>query len=290
MAFPAVDADGSSHHLDQLLADRQAEPGAAVLARGGSVGLHEGREQRRDLIRPYPDSRIGDGEAKGCRAVLLPFERRIQRHFSPFSELDGIGGKIGQHLAQAVGIAAQQRRNFRRHARNEAEPLALAWTRKKLNGVLDRLAQIEVQMLQSDLLGLDLGKVQNVIDKSQQGPPAVLRHCGVSPLLRSEVRFPEQLKHANDAVHRRADFVAHVGQKAALRPIGGFRALAGANQLRLVSFPLGNLLRNSSHSNQLAGLVADGKSPVPNPFLLPFRRSDAVFRVDLLSLYLSCKQ
>jgi len=37
--------------------------------------------------------------------------------------------------------------------------------------------------------------------------------------------------HADDAVHRRADFVAHVGQKLALGTVGGFRALLGAPPL-----------------------------------------------------------
>ena len=94
---------------------------------------------------------------------------------------------------------------------------------------------------------------------------ATLAYCS---LLRGEVCFQQQLNHADDAVHRRADFVAHVGQKAALRPIGGVGALAGVNQFLLVALLLGNLLGNSDDPNQLPGLVANGKSPVPDPFLL----------------------
>ena len=172
----------------------------------------------------------------------------------------------------------------------EGESFRARLDAQKLDDVLDSVAQVEAQILKDDLPRLDLGKVQDVVDEGQQSPPAVLSHGGVSPLLRSEVCFQKQLNHADDAVHRRADFVAHVGQKTALRPIGGIGALAGVNQLPLVAFPLGNLLRNSDDSNQLPVLVANGKSPVADPFLLPVRCSYAVFRVDGFSLYLPRKQ
>ena len=48
---------------------------------------------------------------------------------------------------------------------------------------------------------------------------------------RVEVGVEHQLGHADDAVHGRADLVAHVGQELALGPAGGLRLLARLLQL-----------------------------------------------------------
>ena len=103
-------------------------------------------------------------------------------------------------------------------------------------------------------------------------------------MLGVQVRFQKQLNHAQDAVHGGADFVAHVGQKTALGKIGGLGGLAGANQLRLAELALGDVFRNADDSNQFAGLVANGKGPVPDPFFLPAGRSNAEFRFTGLPL------
>ena len=150
--------------------------------------------------------------------------------------------------------------------------------------------RLKLSILQCDLPRLDLGKVQDVVDEGQQSPPAVLSHVCEAPLLRRKVCVHKELKHAQDAIHGGADFVAHVGQETALRPIGGIRGFPGVNQFLLVAFLLGDLLRNSDDSNQLSGLVANRKSPVSDPFLLPVRCSYAVFRFDRFSLYLPRKQ
>ena len=47
------------------------------------------------------------------------------------------------------------------------------------------------------------------------GSPAAVRQTGVQ----------RQLGEADDGVHRRADFVAHVGQKGALGDVGGLRCI-----------------------------------------------------------------
>ena len=62
------------------------------------------------------------------------------------------------------------------------------------------------------------------------------------------------------------------------------------NQFRLVALPFGNLLRDSDDPNQLPGLVANGKGPVADPFLLPIGRSYAVFRFERFSLDLRRQQ
>jgi hypothetical protein len=51
------------------------------------------------------------------------------------------------------------------------------------------------------------------------------------PLPRSQLGRLQQLGHADDAVHRRADLVAHARQKLALGAAGALRRLLGARSL-----------------------------------------------------------
>ena len=95
-----------------------------------------------------------------------------------------LAAEIGQHLAQAVGVAAQKRRNFRRQRVMDAKPLRARLDAQKLDDVLDRVAQVEAQILQDDLPRLDLGKVQDIVDEGQQGAPAASappRQIAVAP-------------------------------------------------------------------------------------------------------------
>ena len=50
-----------------------------------------------------------------------------------------------------------------------------------------------------------------------------------------------QVGHADDAVHRSANFVAHVGQELALRAVGRFGGFFGPLQIRLRLFAVGNI-------------------------------------------------
>ena len=64
-AVPAArtfDPDRASHQFRQLLADRQAQPGAAVLARGAGVGLRERLEEAALALFIQPDAGIAHGE------------------------------------------------------------------------------------------------------------------------------------------------------------------------------------------------------------------------------------
>ena len=126
LAGSAVDADCAAHHLDQLFGDGEPEPGAAIAAGGGSVGLEERGEERRDLFRSDADAGIGDGEANRGAAVAEALEAGVEGDVAAVGELDGVGGKVGEYLAQAVGIAAQERGILGEMRASMHSPLALA--------------------------------------------------------------------------------------------------------------------------------------------------------------------
>ena len=93
--------------------------------------------------------------------------------------------------------------------------------------------QREGDRLQGEFAGLDFGEVQNIVEDPQQ------RLCGrpgqgqVFPLLGGEVGVQQKVRHAQDAVHGRADFVAHVGEELTLGTIGRFCGYAGLDLRRL---------------------------------------------------------
>ena len=55
----------------------------------------------------------------------------------------------------------------------------------------------------------------------------------VSALLRCELGATQQFGHADDAIHRRADLMAHIGQERAFGPVGLLGQLLGITQLLL---------------------------------------------------------
>ena len=67
--------------------------------------------------------------------------------------------------------------------------------------------------------------------------------CGFQAisLFRGELCVQRQVGHADDAVQRRPDLVAHVGKKFALGLVGHFRRVLGQAHLLLRPYTLGHL-------------------------------------------------
>ena len=78
----------------------------------------------------------------------------------------------------------------------------------------------KITVLQFQLAGLDLRKVKNVIDDRQQVPPGSVDLLQPFSLRRRDAIALQQVGKAKDGIHRRADFVAHVGQEGALGLVG----------------------------------------------------------------------
>ena len=71
-----------------------------------------------------------------------------------------------------------------------------------------------------------------------------------------------QINQSQDSVHGRPQLVAHVGQEAALRLVGGFRH--GAGQLQLFFGPLlfREIAKNQHHAPHRTIVVADRRAAV----------------------------
>ena len=109
----ALEPDAPAHQLDQPAADREAEARAAVLARGGHVGLRERLEQLRRLLRRHADAGVAHGELE-LHLLAGAFELfDVEPDLAVLGELDRVVDEVGQNLAEAQRVAEQMLRECR---------------------------------------------------------------------------------------------------------------------------------------------------------------------------------
>ncbi|MFO1298247.1 MAG: hypothetical protein U1F25_18475 [Rubrivivax sp.] len=96
------------------------------------------------------------------------------------------------------------------------------------------------------MAGLDLRQVEHVVDQRQQVLPGDIDL--LEPLCaaqRGRVVAPQQVRQADDRVHRRADLMAHVGQEARLRAAGPLGLVARG----LVALLLGHVAQDGGEQD-----------------------------------------
>jgi len=197
-----------------------------------------------------PDADAGVGDAKPDHGVVVRLLDEGAPHddLAALGELHGVAGKIREDLPQTSGVAARPHRKLRLRQVGQLQALAVGAFREQLEHVLHGDAQLEVDLLQVDLAGLDLGEVQNIVDDRQEPFPGSADRLGVLPLHRGEPGVEQQPGHADDAVHRSADLVTHGGEKRALGAIGFLGGgprfpgrVHGTRQFSLGLFELGDV-------------------------------------------------
>jgi len=214
-------ADRAAHHLRKLLRDGKPQPRAAVLTRRRGVRLTELREEQSHLLLGDPYPRIAHREAEQRVAVALFHQRDSRLHFPFVRELHRVAHEVGEDLPQTPRIAAKQHGNVRIDAAQQLDPLLLGAHRQRQDKVVHEAGQIEVEDLEVELSGLYLGEVQNIVDEREERFRADPDDLGIPPLLLGQVRIEQQTGHPDDAVHGRADLVAHVCEEFALGNAGG---------------------------------------------------------------------
>src|SRR5262245_63652985 len=91
---------------------------------------------------------------------------------------------------------------------------------KRRHGIVKGVAQVEGDALQVELTRLDLREVEDIVDNCQKMIGGRIRQSKITALLRGQIGVECQVSHADDAVERRTDLVAHVREKLALGPAG----------------------------------------------------------------------
>jgi len=75
--------------------------------------------------------------------------------------------------------------------------------------------------IEGQLAGIDLREVEDVVDDGEQRIARFDDDLGEGALARVELGLGQQLGHAEHAVHRRADLMAHIGEEFRFRTVGG---------------------------------------------------------------------
>ena len=169
---------------------------------------------------------------------------------SPFSvNLTALPTRFVSTCRSRPGSPRERVRHVVPDQAQELEPLGVRGLGEGAEHLAHGAPQVEVDLLEVDAAGLDLREVEDVVDDLEQRPPRLVDHLGVLALLGGERRVEQQAGHADDAVHRRADLVAHVGHELRLEPRGLERRLARAHQHV-------DALRGEHHAGDVAVLVA----------------------------------
>ena len=160
------------------------EPGAAIAARRGRIGLHERPENLPLLVlagcRCRCRRRVNFSAASSS---VQPGRARRRRSLRPFGELDGVADQIDEDLPQASGIADERVGHVRHDAARQLEAFLVRARRQQADGVLDDVAESERDALERQLARLDLREVEDVVDEREQRLARVLDRAQVVALL-----------------------------------------------------------------------------------------------------------
>ena len=110
---------------------------------------------------------------------------------------------------------------------------------------------------------LDLGEVEDVVDDGEERFAAGAQGLDVLVLRGRELRLEQQAGHADDAVHRRADFVAHVGEELGLGAVAGLGHVLGLDELVLVLAALGDVAPGQGVDELAVDLGCDRRRSPP---------------------------
>ena len=219
----ALGRDVAAHQLGEPAHDREAEPGAAEAARGRGIRLRERLEQALAALLVDADAGIGDREAHRGAAAADRRRRGAHRDAAVLGEFQRIAEKIEQDLPHARRVADQRvvRAGLDRAGQHQA--LRGRLRLERAHHAVDQAGEREDRGLELEPAGLDLGEVEHVVDDAQQRVRRVAHRRDGAALRRIEPLPVEHLHHAEHAVHRRADLVAHGGEEGRLRLVGGLR-------------------------------------------------------------------
>ena len=249
----------------------------------------------------HADAAVRHAEPQDGVTVCLRLGYDGHHHFAVFRELDGVPDEIRDDLAKAVGVAHQGVRHVGTDVIGQFQSLQLCPRRQQLERRGEAVAQVERDDIDGELAGLDLREVEDVVDDGQQRLGGRLDHVQIVALLGSEVRGERELRHANDAVQRRANLVAHVGQEFALRAVGGFCRILRASPFHDLclegpvgagdffqarsqcirgALSLGDVGDNPGEADQFTRGVPDLEPPGTNPPDLAVGPHDAILHVQ----------
>ncbi|MCY1512834.1 hypothetical protein D9M68_473100 [compost metagenome] len=230
LAFHALHAQAPAHQFHQPLADGQAQAGAAIALGHRLAGLGEALEDLRLHLRGDADAVVGDADAQALRVGLFLQQLHLHQDLSVLGELHRVGQQVAQHLAQellgAVALAAYPRVE----ARAQDGAVGAGPGLQQGEHLVEQRRQGEVHLLRAALAFFQAGEIEHFVEDRQQAFGGLVQGFQPLAVALAEGRATQQLGHAEDAVERGADFVAHGGEETRLGQVGRLGVFLGPLQ------------------------------------------------------------
>ena len=208
------------HGASQVTANGQTQTGTAKAAASAAVGLTEGRKDLLLLLGWNANAGIGDGNVQLLLALVVQLAIDPNADASLLGELHGVADQVGDDLANAFGIAKPEHWQFTAVQIHQIQPFAAGRLPKQRMQLGQQGVEVELNLFQLQLAGFNLRQVENVVQNIQQGMAAAVDNIQIVALVFVQLGVQCQLGGPQNAVHRCANLVAHVGQKHRLGAVG----------------------------------------------------------------------
>ena len=252
----AGDRELAAHAGDETARDGEPEPGSLVAARGGSVDLLELLEDAVEPVGRDPRTGVGDGEADAIAVA-----RHAHADAALVGELHRVAGEVQDHLAQACRVPHHLAAEVAADQAGDLDALALRARRQELDGALDQRRQVEGLLDQVELSRLDLREVEDLVEDRQQRLARCPHRLDIGLLFQVDPRGEQEVRHAENAVQRRADLVADGGQEAGLGLVGGLGLAPGLREFGLGEAAVGDVATHPLGLPSQAAVLGMGLDP-----------------------------
>ena len=213
-----------------------------------------------------------------CSASALA--GHFQHDLAALRELDGIVDEIDHDLPQSMVVAHDPSGHVVMDMAGQLQPLLVGADGERFHRVAQAFAEVELLAFQHELLGLDLGEVEDVVDHAEQGLARIADGRQELALLGRELALEDQFGHADHGVQGRANFMAHVGQEGALGPAGRFGRLFRRPQGFRHPLLRGDVLGNAEGADDLPRVVIQRQFRAGSPGGMSVRPGFLLFLVD----------
>ena len=224
----AADLDVTAHHAGQVARDLQSQPGAADAAAQRVVGLVEPGEQPGDRFLVHAHASVAHGEHH--TGLARGRTGQLGDHAAFAGELDGVVDQVEHDLAQARGVGLHPAGQVGRSVDVQLQPLVAGGHLHQAVDLVHHAGQVDRHHRELERARLHGRDVQDVVEHAQQVHRGIARGAQVVALLVGQRGVVQQVEHAQQALERGADLVAHVGQEDALAVVGGLGLVAGLGQ------------------------------------------------------------
>ena len=175
------------------------------------------------------------------------------------TELDRVADEIVEDLAEARRVGANARRHIGRDEHRQVHVASHGRRPDRLAHAIDQVLDDGVVDLEFETPSLDLGKIEDVVDESEQRARRGADDPHGVGLARWEVTLGEHLGHADHAIERSPDLVAHHREEGGLGAVGLVGVILGVPEGALDLLAGGQIGERAHRTHRAAGvIVRDG--------------------------------